>query len=156
MGPDSKCYVWSLARAPLSLHPTCRPVVGTQLFPELLPHGEGQPEKLGPGRPVSHLSTTKVAHRTKVLPWETEGSSCVPGKSVVSQGEEKPSWKGFEVTASSQFTMPSFPRLWTKGCPRQRTFHPDRWIPWAPELLESASQEQPMRGPDLSSEPGRK
>lgn len=39
--------------------------------------------------------------------------------------------------------MPSFPRLWTKGCPRRRTFHPDRWIPWAPGLLESVSQEQP-------------
>lgn len=56
-----------------------------ELRPEASPHGEDHPEKLSSMGAVSHLSTRKFAERTKVLPWETEGSSWLPGKSVVSQ-----------------------------------------------------------------------
>lgn len=128
--------------------------MGTQLCPEVLPHGEGHPEKLGSGRAVSHLSTRKVDKRTKVLPWEIEGSSCFPGKSVVSHREKKPSWKCFEVTQSSQFTMHSFLGFWTKEYPSWKTFHLDRWLPWAPGLLGSGLRNSPWVGLTYFQAPG--
>lgn len=60
--------------------------MGRQLRPEASsPHEEVHPEKLSSIGAVSHLSTRKFAERAKVFPWETEGSSWLPGKSMVSQ-----------------------------------------------------------------------
>ena len=74
------------AGTPQSLHlgAACRPEVGRQLWPEASPPGEDQPERLSCVGAVSHLNTRKFAERAKVLPWGTEGSSWLPGKSVVS------------------------------------------------------------------------
>lgn len=88
-----------------------RPEVGRQLRPEAGPHGEDPPEKLSSMGAVSHLSTRKIYERAKVLPWETEGSSWLPGKSVASQLEGEALLEVFEVTTSSQLTMHPFPRF---------------------------------------------
>lgn len=97
-----------LTGAPHSLHlgTACRPEEGRQLCPEASPRGEDPPEKLSSKGAVSHLSTRKFYERAKVLPWETGGSSWLPGKSVASQLEGEALWKCFEVTAVHNAPFP--------------------------------------------------